>query len=127
MDHEKEFWKLHFQNDPKPSTHQLLLTSLNARDYAAFQSFLNNGLKEHPHSFIFDYIYPPLDEKTILEIACCKGLKEFVSLLLAHLENSEDINRINEKFDRGLLHFTVEEGHSDVLQVRKFRMRNILK
>ncbi|XP_033216813.1 transient receptor potential cation channel protein painless-like isoform X2 [Belonocnema kinseyi] len=116
MGHEKEFFKQHFQNDPKSSTHQLLLASLNARDYTAFQSFLNRGLKELPHSFIFDYIYPPLYEKTILEIACCKGLKEFVSLLLVHLEKSEDINKINEKFDRGLLHFTVEEGHSAVLQ-----------
>ena len=100
--------------------HQSLLESLNARNYVAFQSLLKKGLKKHPRSLILNYVYPPPVDKTLLEIACCEGYQEFVSLLLENLEQVEDINRINESFNRGLLHFAVEEDRTDVLEVRNF-------
>ncbi|XP_076301644.1 transient receptor potential cation channel protein painless-like [Lasioglossum baleicum] len=56
----------------------------------------------------------PRTQETCLDIACKKGLHEFVQSLL---QNGANVNRINKEENRAAIHYATEKGHEHVLQV----------
>ncbi|XP_033216474.1 transient receptor potential cation channel protein painless-like [Belonocnema kinseyi] len=114
MDPEEELLQLHPLSDKNPSLYKLLLTSLEASHYAAFKSLINKALKKHPHGVQVDHFFSHPYDKTFLDIASSKGLKDFVELLL---ELGANPNRINESRNRAPLHFAVENSHSEVVKI----------
>lgn len=115
MEPEEELLQLHPLNDENPSLYKLLLISLEASHYAAFKSFVNKALKKNPYGVQVDHFFPHPYDKTFLDIASSEGLKDFVEFLL---ELGANPNRINESHNRAPLHFAVENGHTDIVQVR---------
>ena len=123
MDPEYELLQLHPLNEQNPSVHKLLLASLESSHYAAFKSFMNKALKKHPHGVQVDHFFPHPYYKTFLDIASSEGLTDFVQFLL---ELGANPNRINESHNRAPLHFAVENGHVDVVQVSNFERKSDL-
>lgn len=117
MDLEEELFQMHPTNVQNPSLYKLLLVSLESRHFAAFKSFINKALKKNESGVNVDYIFPDPYNKSFLDIACSEGLKDFVELLL---EIGANPNKVNETYNRAPLHFAAENGHVEVLQVKKF-------
>lgn len=97
-----------------PGLYELLLNSLLAGHYAIFKSLLIRDRKKSPSTIEIDHIYPHPLNKTLLDVACCNGIPEFVELLLEHGANP---NKINTAHNRGPIHFVTESGHADALAV----------
>ncbi|XP_076230831.1 transient receptor potential cation channel family member painless [Calliopsis andreniformis] len=120
MDPEDDLIHMHLLRDytlnilKSQTLHKQLLESLHLKDFKSFKSLFEQILKTQSTSFDVNYVHPNESDKTYLDIACKNGLTEFVKFLLAA---GAKVNRVNESYNRGPIHFAAENGHTEVLDV----------
>ncbi|XP_032511715.2 transient receptor potential cation channel protein painless [Danaus plexippus] len=94
-----------FGGDPQVQ----LRTALRSNDYGTFKKLVSYGAVDLEH------VYPYPDYKTCLEIAVSEPNKiEFIKLLLQH---EVQVNKINETHGGAPIHFAVENGNAEALEV----------